>query len=193
MASSIFPTSHSPSPLRYIPQLTITTHTPLPRSFVLNDDQPRLASHSPWPLQSSCHAPLMPLYAPPISSYKSGASWTNSSDTPCHDMIPKSLTLLGLFLLSPFICWGTASSQDQSGFGLNDTAWCAGLGGSTVDTLANFRLYAWNTDRPNDNSTGIPLVLATTGATAAAYGHTLVVSLQLRPASPTCFEMSIYH
>jgi len=68
----------------------------------------------------------------------------------------------------------TTSAQGQ--FSLGNAPWCAGLGGYTTDTLANFRLYAWNTDRPNDNSTGVPLALATTSATAAAYGHTLAVS-----------------
>ena len=92
-------------------------------------------------------------------------------------MITKSLNLLGLSLLSVFIGGSTASSPDQ--FALDDAPWCAGLGGSAIDTLARFRLYAWNTDRPNDNSTGIPLVLATTGVTMAAYSHTLAVSLRL--------------
>ena len=94
-------------------------------------------------------------------------------------MVPKSLALLGLPFLSPFVCGSTVSGLDQ--FNLDDAAWCTGLGGSTIDTLTNFRLYAWDTDQPNANSTGVPLVLATTGATATAYSHTLVVSFQLVP------------
>ena len=101
-------------------------------------------------------------------------------------MIPKSLALIGLFLLSAFICGKAVASPDQ--LSLNDAAWCAGLGGTAVDTIAGFRLYAWNTDRPNDNATGAPLVLATTGATVGAYSHTLVVSLPLGPPSPICLE-----
>jgi len=104
-------------------------------------------------------------------------------------MVPKSLALLGLSLLLSFVCGSTTFNQTH--FDLDDAAWCAGLGGSTIDTLANFRLYAWNTDQPNDNSTGVPLVLATTGATAVAYSHTLVVSLQLRPL--IYFEMNTSH
>jgi hypothetical protein len=92
-------------------------------------------------------------------------------------MIPKSLALFGLFLVSAFMGGTTASSPDQSTLG--DAPWCSGLGGSAIDTLAGFRLYAWNTDRPNSNSTGVPLVLATTGATVAAYSHTLTVGLHL--------------
>lgn len=92
-------------------------------------------------------------------------------------MILQSLTLLGLPLLSVFAWGSNASVQDQ--FSSTDAPWCAGLGESTIDTLASFRLYAWNTDRPNDNSTGVPLVLATTGATVAAYSHTLVVNLRV--------------
>lgn len=92
-------------------------------------------------------------------------------------MISKSLILLGLFLLAAFVCRSIASSQDR--FTSGDAPWCAGLGGSTIDTLASFKLYAWNADRPNDNSTGIPIVLATTGATAAAYSYTLAVSLHV--------------
>ena len=99
-------------------------------------------------------------------------------------MVPKPLALLGLYLLLPFVPVSNASNPDQ--FDLNHVTWCAGLGGSTIDTLANFRLYAWNMDQPNDNSTGVPLVLATTGATATAYSHTLVVSFQLGP--PIYFE-----
>jgi len=109
--------------------------------------------------------------------------------TPLYQgMIPKPLALLCLFFLSSLVC--IASSSDQ--FNLDHAAWCAGLGGSTIDTLANFRLYAWNTDHPNDNSTGVPLVLATTGATAGAYSHTLVVSFQLGTPSLVYFRMDTY-
>jgi len=104
-------------------------------------------------------------------------------------MVAKSLALLGLSLLSPLVCGSTASSPDP--FDLDDRAWCAGLGGTTIDTLTNFRLYAWNAGRPNVNSTGVPLVLATTGATATADSHTLVVSFQLGPL--IYFEVNTSH
>ena len=99
-------------------------------------------------------------------------------------MVPKPLALLGLSLLLPFVRVSIASNPDQ--LDLDHTTWCAGLGGSTIDKLANFRLYAWNVDQPNDNSTGVPLVLATNGATATAYSHTLVVSFQ--PGPPIYFK-----
>jgi len=92
-------------------------------------------------------------------------------------MILQSLAPLCLSLLSTFARGSNAFGQDR--FTSTHAPWCAGLGGSTIDTLAGFRLYAWNTDRPNDNSTGVPLVLATTGATAAAHSHTLAVSLRI--------------
>lgn len=91
-------------------------------------------------------------------------------------MILQSLTPLGLSLLLVFVWGSNASGHDQ--LTSIDAPWCTGLGGSTIDTLADFRLYVWNTDRPNDNSPGVPLVLATTGATATAYSHTLAVSLR---------------
>ena len=103
-------------------------------------------------------------------------------------MIPNPFALLALSLLSVFVCGSTASGPDQLNF--NDAAWCADLGGDTVDTIAKFRLYAWNTDRPNGNLTGVPLVLATTGATAGAYSHTFVVSLSFISPSPTCLEIA---
>ena len=114
----------------------------------------------------------------PYVPYKNLTDFGATPHTPpCKDMVPKSLALLGLLLLSHFVCGSTASSPDQ--FSMDDAAWCAGLGGSAIDTLANFRLYAWKKDQTNDNSTGVPLVLATTGTTATAYSHTLVVSVQL--------------
>ena len=55
--------------------------------------------------------------------------------------------------------------------------WCAGLGGDTIDSLANFTLAAWNPTGNNANDTGNPLVLSTTGATGGFSTHTLAVSV----------------
>ena len=91
-------------------------------------------------------------------------------------MISQFLVLLGLSALS-VLAWGShGSASGQGQFALGGTPWCTGLGGSTIDTLASFRLYAWYKDIPNNNSAGVPLVLATTGASAGAYSHTLAVS-----------------
>ena len=90
-------------------------------------------------------------------------------------MISQLSALLDLSYPSTF-GWGSVV-VNQAQFTPVDAPWCAGLGESTTGTLEDFRLYAWNTDRPNDNATGVPLVLATTGATATAYSHTLAVSL----------------
>ena len=54
--------------------------------------------------------------------------------------------------------------------------WCAGLGGSTVDDLANFTLAAWNPAGNNANDTGNPLVLSITGSTGGFSTHTWAVS-----------------
>ena len=105
-------------------------------------------------------------------------------------MISQSLTLLGLSLLSVFVWGSNASGQDE--FTSIDAPWCSGLGESTVDTLAGFRLYAWNTDRQNDNSTGVPLVLATTGATATAHSHTFAVSLRVTDIYTLRRKLTIY-
>ena len=56
--------------------------------------------------------------------------------------------------------------------------WCAGLGGDTVDNLANFTLAAWNPAGNNANATGNPLVLSITGSTRGFSTHTWAVSLQ---------------
>lgn len=93
----------------------------------------------------------------------------------CSEMISQLLVILGFSTLSA-LAWGSNTSVHGQ-FALGGAPWCTGLGDSTIDTLASFRLYAWYKDLPNSNSAGVPLVLATTGATAGTYSHTLAVSL----------------
>ncbi|KAI0764149.1 hypothetical protein BD413DRAFT_483041 [Trametes elegans] len=47
-----------------------------------------------------------------------------------------------------------------------DPASCAKFGAGGFDEAPNFTLTAWNVDGSNDNSTGVPLVLASGGATS---------------------------
>lgn len=54
--------------------------------------------------------------------------------------------------------------------------WCHKLGGDTTDNLDNFTLSAWNPVGNNLNTTGVPLVLSTTGSTGGFSTHTWAVS-----------------
>ena len=56
--------------------------------------------------------------------------------------------------------------------------WCTGLGGNTIDSLESFTLAAWNPAGNNQNDTGNPLVLSSTGASAGLTTHTWAVSVQ---------------
>ena len=92
-------------------------------------------------------------------------------------MISQLLVLFGFSTLSVLALGSHGNASDQGQLALGGAPWCTDLGDSTIDTLASFRLYAWYKDIPNDNSVGVPLVLATTGASADVYSHTLAVSL----------------